>query len=209
MSIKKHTNLELIIFYYIRNEYENKFNTIYVPISLKYLILSFTKYIIGSSLLTIKQDINFVQILLTKIANISKFDLLFRASENGFTAKDFHNQCDNNGQTIIIIKSNFGNIFGGYTKIPWKSSEYAWKCDLQAFLFIIYSNNKLYENKCPLIFEIKKEETKYSVCHSTAFGPSFGSGRDLVIAINGNNNSVSPSSYNYGSFRIHVGRHAN
>ena len=42
--------------------------------------------------------------------------LLYRASEHGYTAKFFHNYCDDvKGQTLIIIKSDGGWIFGGYT----------------------------------------------------------------------------------------------
>ena len=41
--------------------------------------------------------------------------LLYRASEHGYTAKFFHNYCDDKGPTLIIIKSSEGWIFGGYT----------------------------------------------------------------------------------------------
>eukprot|EP01084_Bolivina_argentea_P030187 55972_1 len=129
---------ELIVWYYIRKEYENKFNAINIPMALKYLIVSFSKHIIGSKLLTFKEDIEFTELLLSKISNIKRFNLLFRASENGFKAKDFHNQCDNYGSTITIIKSNFGNIFGGYTNISWTSSRWISSAsDLNAFLFLI------------------------------------------------------------------------
>eukprot|EP01084_Bolivina_argentea_P140209 246568_1 len=146
-------DLELIISYYIRNEYENKFERINVPIPLKYLITSFAKHTIGSKLLTLKEDMDFVQSLLAKISNIKRFNLLFRATEHGFKAKDFHNKCDNDGQTITIIKSNFGNIFGGYTTVPWTSKEGCHK-DIDAFLFLIHSSNDLEQKECPLIFEI-------------------------------------------------------
>ncbi len=39
-----------------------------------------------------------MQLLLTKIPNIKRFNLLFHGSENTFKATDFHNKCDNNAQ---------------------------------------------------------------------------------------------------------------
>eukprot|EP01084_Bolivina_argentea_P074427 135026_1 len=100
MSTEISMHLELIIWHYIRNEYENKFNKVNVPIALKRLLVSFSKHIIGSKLMTLKEDIDFIQLLLTKTSNIKRFNLLFRASEHEFKAKEFHNKCDNNGSTI-------------------------------------------------------------------------------------------------------------
>ena len=45
--------------------------------------------------------------------------LLYRASEHGYTAKSFHECCDNKGPTLIVIKSSGGWIFGGYTTRSW------------------------------------------------------------------------------------------
>eukprot|EP01084_Bolivina_argentea_P256830 432575_1 len=112
---------ELIVWYYVRNQYEDKFNKIDFPMALKYLMLQFSKIIIGSKLLTTKEDMSFVQILSSKILNIKQFKLLFRASENGYLASTFHTLCDGKVPTICIVKSDNGNIFGGYTSIKWKS----------------------------------------------------------------------------------------
>ena len=49
------------------------------------------------------------------------FRLIFRGSKDGFTAAAFHLKCDNKGPTFIIIKSESGKIFGGYTDIAWTS----------------------------------------------------------------------------------------
>ena len=56
-----------------------------------------------------------------------KWNLLYRASEHGYSAESFHKCCDNKGPTLIIIKSIEGWIFGGYTTRLWKvvrSDEY-------------------------------------------------------------------------------------
>jgi len=33
-----------------------------------------------------------------------KFNLIFRASKDGYTAAAFHEKCDNKGATIVIVK---------------------------------------------------------------------------------------------------------
>ena len=49
-----------------------------------------------------------------------KWRLLYRASEHGYTAESFHECCDDQGPTLVIIKSSGGWIFGGYTTKSWK-----------------------------------------------------------------------------------------
>ena len=48
-----------------------------------------------------------------------KCKLLYRTSEHGYTASSFHEYCDDKGPTLIIVKSNEGWIFGGYTTQSW------------------------------------------------------------------------------------------
>ena len=48
-----------------------------------------------------------------------KWKLLYRASENEYSAKSFHKYCDNKGPTLVIIKNSEGCIFGGYTTKSW------------------------------------------------------------------------------------------
>jgi hypothetical protein len=42
--------------------------------------------------------------------------LLFRGSEHGWYAKDFHSRCDNKGPTISLFKVKDGECIGGFTK---------------------------------------------------------------------------------------------
>ena len=55
------------------------------------------------------------------LGNDSKWKLLYRASEHDYTAKSFHECCDGKGPTLIVIKSDGGWIFGGYTTAEWTS----------------------------------------------------------------------------------------
>ena len=48
-----------------------------------------------------------------------KWRLLYRASEHEYTARSFHEYCDDKEPTLVIIKSSGGWIFGGYTTKLW------------------------------------------------------------------------------------------
>ena len=48
-----------------------------------------------------------------------KWHLLYRASEHDYTAKSFHECCNDKWPTLIVIKSSGGWIFGGYTTELW------------------------------------------------------------------------------------------
>ena len=63
-----------------------------------------------------------------------RFDLLFRASRDGFSSQAFHQKCDGKGPTVVLAKSIEGHLFGGYTETSWDSS-CRYKQSEQAFLF--------------------------------------------------------------------------
>ena len=48
-------------------------------------------------------------------------EILYRGSEDGFSAKIFHNKCDGKGPTLTIVQSTKRNIFGGFCSILWDS----------------------------------------------------------------------------------------
>src|SRR5437762_2884141 len=51
-----------------------------------------------------------------------KFKLLLRGSRDGFTPEKFHEVCDNQSNTVTIIKVKDNNeILGGYNPIAWNS----------------------------------------------------------------------------------------
>ena len=64
-----------------------------------------------------------------------KYELLYRASRDGEKTGDFHKKCDNKGTTLIIIKTDKGLKFGGYTEENW-GNKYDVK-DPKAFCFSI------------------------------------------------------------------------
>jgi len=63
-----------------------------------------------------------------------KFTLLWRGTRDGFEASTFHAICDGKPNTLTVVKTTTGWIFGGYTSLPWSSSQ-GYKPDSKAFLF--------------------------------------------------------------------------
>ena len=166
-------SLELIIWNYIRNEYEGKHNGVQIPIALKHLVQQFSNKVIPSKMLTIQEDISFIQLTTSKLPSFktAKFNLLYRGSDDKFTLVNFHKLCDNKGPTMCIIHNDVGNIFGGYTSKSWTSpSEKQKVYDDKAFLFLIKAYKESQEY--PKIFKCKDPE--HAVYHNKDSGPIFG-----------------------------------
>ena len=69
-----------------------------------------------------------IEFILTKFKNEKKYknkkislNLLFKATRDGQNSSDFHKKCDGKVQQLFFIKTTEGEIFGGYTKIGFKS----------------------------------------------------------------------------------------
>ena len=191
--------LRILIWFFIR-QYEIKHNN-YVPVPLKCLILKFSNKIIGCNMLTLKEDIQLYQLLhhqlktdykisITKPLN---FLMLYRASDNNFTSESFHKFCDNHAGTIVIIKSNYGNIFGGYTSIPWSSPSVddcmnlsVTAFDEKSFLFTIRDRSESsHINYIPKL-HLPESLLCGSVTLCRDLGPTFGHDIQIVKQCNDN-----------------------
>jgi hypothetical protein len=114
--------------------------------------------------------------------------LLYRASNDGFRGEDFHSKCDNQPNTITIVKTNFDHVFGGYTSASWINND-QYISDEHAFIFSLrrkgIPNNEKF---------IVQEQS----CAISGFkgGVRFGFGSDILIC---NNSNVEYGSYtNFG-----------
>lgn len=74
-----------------------------------------------------------------KSFNFKELKLLFRGSRDGDKTKTCHELCDKKPNVLIIIKSDSDFIFGGYSKIGFKTcnnyNEWEYKVDNNSFLF--------------------------------------------------------------------------
>ncbi len=130
-----------------------------------------------------------------------KWELIYKATRDGFHEKDFHRCCDSKGPTMTIIQSKNDNyLFGGYAEISW-SCDGKYKDDPAAFLFTLTNPHGIQPTK---FFRNSNEQN--SVGHSEIHGPYFGGVVkdkqhfvDILISTNANENQDSscsfPSSY--------------
>ena len=95
-----------------------------------------------------------------EIKNID-YNLIYRASEHGDSAKIFHEKC-NEENNLILIKIKDDIKFGGYTKENW-DGENIYKKDNDAFCFCL-NKNKIY----------KVENDKKAILCDNNMGPCFG-----------------------------------
>ena len=90
-----------------------------------------------------------------KTFNFNNIKLLFRGSRDGERTKTCHELCDNKQNVLIIMKSETGYIFGGYSKVGFKvNNNFDYKIDNNCFLFSL-NLNKIY----PVI------KDKKVICH--------------------------------------------
>jgi len=68
-------------------------------------------------------------------------DLLFRGTRDGFDCETFHKKCDNQGKTVVVIKSSNGSVFGGYANVPWHSKN-EWIADEEKRCFVFSLDQK-------------------------------------------------------------------
>ena len=70
--------------------------------------------------------------------HFNKIKLLYRGSRDGDRTKTCHELCDNKQDVLIIIQTDTGIVFGGYSKIGFKASNKAtYLIDNNCFLFSV------------------------------------------------------------------------
>ena len=70
--------------------------------------------------------------------DLSKATLLFRASVDGFDSGDFHRKCDGKGETLTVVRTEYGSVCGAFTSVMW-STDQNWHSDPKPFLFLCRS----------------------------------------------------------------------
>jgi hypothetical protein len=124
---------------------------------------------------------------------VASLKLVFRASENAFSIKEFHKKCDGQGSTLTLIETEFGKVIGGYTPIAWSSAKKQWAADktLKSFIFSLNMREKFNLNLA-----------QFAIANNPDKGPIFGC-CDICIVDNGNkerSNAEFPISYNNGKY---------
>ena len=135
-----------------------------IPESIILVILLFYYDIIGSSILTDKEN----DILLSLFEKQNKFqhldnysyNLIYKRTRDGLKESDFKSRCHDKKNLLCILLDGRGNVFGGYTSIGWQggSIRRADK-DHEAFLFTIRST----QNFNPEIFNADTDEYRSQI----------------------------------------------
>jgi hypothetical protein len=132
-----------------------------------------------------KQAIN----LLCKLSSVKQWKLQYRATRDGFSAQNFHTKCDTAANTLTIIKSTNGNIFGGFTEKAWNSTS-GYYDDQKAFLFsLVNKENKPFKVMCRI--------GGSAIYCNPSYGPTFGGGFDIHIASDSKSNTTSYSNFGH------------
>ena len=92
-------------------------------------------------------DSNELEMIATKINKSNKkltLNLLYKATADTDKAVDFHAKCDDAKSTIVLVETDKGKRFGGYTSCSW-SGDCLDKKDENAFVFSL-DRMKTYDN---------------------------------------------------------------
>ena len=115
-------------------------------------------------------------------------NLIYRATRDGFSASSFHSRCDGQANTLTVVKSEHGNIFGGFTTKAWTSKN-VWISDPEAFIFSFI-------NKEDKPFKVLVSNGgQYAIAGDSKYGPRFGG--DIEIKSNSNTDRESFSYFSY------------
>jgi hypothetical protein len=123
------------------------------------------------------------------------WDILYRASRDGFDSMNFHSKCDGKSPTLTLLKAKqTGFIFGGYTGACWEGDEIQ-KFDSNSFIFSL-------TNKENLSCKINSTNYSKSIFCAAESGPSFGGG-DIHIEDNSNTSNLFNSFSDLGDVYNH------
>jgi hypothetical protein len=135
-----------------------------------------------------------------------KLKLLYRSSTDDLNNHDFHENCDNKGRTLVLIKTEEG-VVGGYTSTSWDQCKEDVESDDKAFLFALSGFG--ISSPCKMKLKCLND---FALYNSSDYGPYFGkgyNGSDLSVEGSslrlsmGNGYEAGPSdSLNYGYYDI-------
>jgi hypothetical protein len=118
---------------------------------------------------------------------------IYKATKDGFASNVFRQKC-NVKNTVTVIQSENGNLFGGYCNAAWTSAG-TYNQDKSSFLFSL-------KNQKGKPAKIDNYGTNANSSYNGAtYGPTWGGGHDLYIVSNSNTSTGSYSNLGY-SYRF-------
>ncbi len=95
--------------------------------------------------------------------------MIFRASEEKFSAAKFHEKCDDIEHTLVVIETEFNRLIAGYTPFKWNSLHNDFVNDPTNASFLLSIDMK---QKMSLV-----DNTRAIYCDSS-YGPIFGGSKN-------------------------------
>ncbi|GBC26793.2 carbohydrate-binding module family 13 protein [Rhizophagus irregularis DAOM 181602=DAOM 197198] len=127
-----------------------------------------------------------------KLTSSYEFKLILRGSRDGLTSNKFHEICDNQSNTLTVIKvKGSDEILGGYNPVEWKFQDYksSYNITKDSFIFSFENVDNIERH---ILSRVKDEKTAiFSVKY---FGPLFGSNGD-DLTTNGKSGYCKVKSY--------------
>jgi hypothetical protein len=124
-----------------------------------------------------------------------KWTLLYRGTSYGFSSSTFYNKCDGQPNTITIILTTKGFIFGNFTPLTWDSiSDHKVDNSRKSFLFSVKDSRNSDNQKFGL------SNSSYAIYCDSSYGPNFGGTSDLHVASDCNANTTSYT--NLGTYYV-------
>jgi hypothetical protein len=119
-------------------------------------------------LTTLEQQMELIKLCEFDIRD--SFRLIYRGSEHGFGAHNFHTKSNIIENTFIVIKACETNfIFGGFNSIKWSQAISYYKSDPTAFLFSLTNKDN---QPCKMKIDSSKQDM--AIYYSFEHGPIFG-----------------------------------
>jgi hypothetical protein len=129
-----------------------------------------------------------------------KLKLIFRASEHGFRASEFHRICDGKEPTITLVKAENGRMEAAYSDSSWEYNEFEWVMNPRGFVASIA------ENPAALLgYSLQKYALNRGAHVVNSFlnwGPYFGYDFYISNRCHENEYSFSILGYGYGQERV-------
>ena len=124
----------------LRREEEKEFETLYKT---EEGLIIFRNGILNGIVHKYSEIDNVVEKIQKKLLKGAKFTLLYKATTHGDKASVFHEKCDNHQMTLVIVETDKGIRFGGFTTKTWEGRCIK-KIDNDAFVFSL-DNNGIYD----------------------------------------------------------------
>jgi hypothetical protein len=124
---------------------------------------------------------------------LNRWMLLYRGSRDGFQGSNFHAKCDGKSNTLTVIETTKGFVFGGFAAVSWDSSgSYKPDSSQKSFLFTVKNPRGSDGRKFVMA------STANAILCTSSYGPAFGNGIDIYVANGCNENADSSTNLGRG-----------